>query len=100
LVATAHLLSLHDALPISWATPIFSFSSGISTPLTVRLGYLISSFLDALGLAQRSCSLFSGASGSTTFFPKSSLGLLFSFGMGPRSEEHTSELQSRVALVC
>src|SRR5690606_41736485 len=86
-------LSLHDALPISFGT----LSPG--RPLTSMIA---SRTREAKRHASDSTASSSGASSSSATAARSasSVRVVRSDGRRPRSEEHTSELQSREKLVC
>src|SRR3712207_8176998 len=77
-----YTLSLHDALPISMATKPLR-STGMAMAITC-----------SAIRSKRSSSLAQEA--SSNFAPSATR----SFTLGFRSEEHTSELQSRQYLVC
>src|SRR5439155_22550439 len=84
-----YTLSLHDALPIS--ARIRSYSSGGTTPPVGLFGeFTITSLVFGV-------MAFSMAEARTV---KPSLGSVSTNTGVPRSEEHTSELQSRGHLVC
>src|SRR5690348_18068528 len=76
--AEIYTLSLHDALPI------FSSSAAATTASPAEFRWTRSPST----VSTRGC----GPQSSTTFSPRSAAGM--------RSEEHTSELQSPVHLVC
>src|SRR5699024_12400572 len=76
-------LSLHDALPI--------FSSGISKRAIFSSNFSIKSRMLILSCSSR-CAFMAALKNSALVIPGISLGY--------RSEEHTSELQSRFDLVC
>src|SRR3712207_8894328 len=80
-----YTLSLHDALPISAAT-LVPAPGGVHQPTINRSGRIV--FADASYSAA-----YAGTPGD--FRPFATSG-----GPAPRSEEHTSELQSRQYLVC
>src|SRR5207302_10367789 len=77
-------LSLHDALPI------FRIRQGALDPADQALQFLLPSLVKFAGLLPRLLEQ------TLRFF----LDLAQPGGGGPRSEEHTSELQSRENLVC
>src|SRR3712207_9229299 len=79
-----YTLSLHDALPISWF-------AGIALPLTQG------AVLHGQGLVDVSL-YFTDGSDRLDWYSRASL--LTLAGLLARSEEHTSELQSRQYLVC
>src|SRR5690606_41224313 len=98
-LASLHSLSLHDALPIS---PLLIRSPGrinlIGEHTDYNEGFVLPAAIDkeiVLALAKNgtdTCRIFSQDYGEMESFSLS--------GLTPRSEEHTSELQSRENLVC
>src|SRR5207302_8547327 len=90
-----HTLSLHDALPISFCTAAASSSSDSLMP--IETPQAISSRTPPMSLA--SGTPFCLASASQTAASSEPLAILCPRTRA-RSEEHTSELQSRENLVC
>src|SRR5690606_40327183 len=93
---TVRFLSLHDALPISFGFRLgfslllaLGFLSGAAPGLFLTLACLLGGLLFGLFLGQSS-----GRLGTPCLFR------LLPFDLLSRSEEHTSELQSRENLVC
>src|SRR5690606_41003158 len=87
--AQALTLSLHDALPIS------KTNIGLAAPIGVSINFnknftVFASIIDLGTLVNVRLN------NDTTFFSN----LKFEHFLAPRSEEHTSELQSRQKLVC
>src|SRR5207247_10197477 len=78
-----YTLSLHDALPISSHTEFFTIASGVPS-----IKYASTTAISAKNLS--SCNSFFLPSNFNTQYVV----------ISERSEEHTSELQSRVDLVC
>src|SRR5207253_8839506 len=98
-ISEIYTLSLHDALPISNRTMLKWFA-GSETVVQVGNLWDVEAFYQSAGRMLRNsvhtiCSLTSQGSTSQ---PRERLD--FRIGTGRRSEEHTSELQSRGHLVC
>src|SRR5207249_10290011 len=88
---TIYTLSLHDALPISdQEFKMLVNYTGFSTEYEVGMGDLEDEFLELYARL--------GAQ-NPPLFPET-VGALISETLEARSEEHTSELQSRFDLVC
>src|SRR5690606_41160969 len=88
-------LSLHDALPISWAVP--SASVGDAHPYTRAIAHP-GGWRWRIPLQHR---MGNGLVFSTEYTdPEEALDEFLGAVEGERSEEHTSELQSRENLVC
>src|SRR5690606_41002867 len=88
-------LSLHDALPISSAVSLPSSSAVLRRPCPKPVGAMPRSLPPCSASWQAACSSrpWRGSSTRSPSAPSST-------PWAPRSEEHTSELQSRENLVC
>src|SRR5206468_7319749 len=88
-----YTLSLHDALPISWM--MRRISSPVSTASALQ-AWSASSGMNSMKRTWNAVLRANAANGSAS----SSVKPLTEEEALPRSEEHTSELQSRSDLVC